>query len=319
MHINIMAVYTKTGDKGETSLFGGSRTGKDSLRVWCYGTIDEVNSALGFLRANLKWDDLKALIYKIQKSLFVVGAQLASDGEGAKKLTKVITQEDVSFLEKVIDSYIAEYGEFKDFVTPGDSSVSAMFHVARATTRRAERHIYTLSKDEDICPILLKYINRLSDALFCLAQQCVYLETIAKVKEEVMKTMENILWEEMAKAAFAEANRLNVKVSIAIADIGGNLLYFNRQRDAILASVNIAINKAYTSAAMKMDTAKVGELSKVDSPLFGINTVDPKMVIFGGGLPLKKNGEICGGIGISGASVEDDIRIAQKAVEVFES
>ncbi|MCL1997126.1 MAG: cob(I)yrinic acid a,c-diamide adenosyltransferase [Defluviitaleaceae bacterium] len=318
-----MNIYTRTGDSGQTSLFGGTRTGKDSLNVWAYGTIDEVNSTLGLVRSLLKNEQTRDTILKIQKKLFVVGAQLASDEKGTSLLKEKIEQKDIDELEAIIDNFIKDFGEIKDFVIPGESQPSAALHMARSTVRRAERHVYSLSKEGFVCPLLLKYVNRLSDAFFALASEVIYTELITTIKNKLEDKMDSekdtLVWENMTHAALEEAKKLGVHVSVAVADINGNLLHFTRSRNAILPSIAIAENKAYSAATMKMTTEELGNLSAPSKPLFGINTVNPKLVIFGGGLPLRKNGEICGAVGVSGASVADDIRIAQRALEAFEA
>ena len=316
-----MNIYTRTGDGGQTSLFGGTRTGKDSLNVWAYGTVDEANSMLGLARSELKNEQTKDIILKIQKKLFVVGAQLASDEKGTNLLKEKVEQKDIDELEAVIDNFTKEFGEIKDFVIPGENTASAALHIARSTVRRAERHAYTLSKEEFVCPLVLKYLNRLSDTLFALANQVIYTELITDIKKKVEQKVdiskENLLWEKMTQTALEEAKNLNLAVSVAIADESGNLLHFNRCRNAILPSITLAVNKAYSSAVMRMTTEKLGTLSAPGEPLFGINTADPKLVIFGGGLPFIKNGVVCGAVGVSGASVEQDIHIAQKALDIL--
>ena len=164
-----MHIYTRTGDKGETGLFGGSRALKDSLRVWSYGTVDEANSFLGLAYANIKHEDTKNIIRQIQKKLFVVGAHLASDEKGLEMLTEKVTQEDIDFLESIVDDFTKEYGKLTAFVIPGETSPSAMLHVARTVVRRAERQVVTLNAEEKGYDIILKYLNRLSDTIFAMA------------------------------------------------------------------------------------------------------------------------------------------------------
>jgi len=159
-----------------------------------------------------------------------------------------------------------------------------------------------------------------------MAREAIFRELINNVASEVTKQVGNgnckesfsNLFEDMAAAAYEESKRLGVNVSIAIADSQGSLLYFKRFDNAIYVSIDIAINKAYTSVVMNMDTDKLSTLTQSGDVLFGINTADPRLVIFGGGIPLIKNGKTYGAVGISGASVADDIKIANKAVEVFD-
>lgn len=163
-------IYTRTGDKETTALFGGSRVEKDSLRVEAYGTIDELISSMGAAYSFVEDEELKAEIIDIQKKLFVLGAELASDENGMKYLREVIDQSDIEILEKIIDKYMEKAGSFKDFVTPGKNRSSAMLHVARTMARRAERIIITLGREDEVREEIKKYVNRLSDALYAMAR-----------------------------------------------------------------------------------------------------------------------------------------------------
>lgn len=165
-----MHVYTRTGDKGETGLFGGTRVRKDSLRVNCYGTIDEANSFLGIAYADCYDEGLKEKIRWIQKKLFTVASELASDEEGIKMLAERIKEEDVTYLESTIDDYLNIIGEQNSFIIPGDTKLSAELHVARTIMRRAERLIVSLNREEQISETLRKFINRLSDTIYVMGR-----------------------------------------------------------------------------------------------------------------------------------------------------
>lgn len=164
------SIYTRTGDKGTTALVGGNRVEKDSLKVEAYGTIDEVISNMGAACSFIQEEELKAEITEIQKKLFVLGAELASDENGMKYLKGLINQSDIDALEKVIDKYMEKVGPFKGFVTPGKNTQSAMLHVARTVARRAERVIITLSREDKVREEIRKYVNRLSDTLYAMAR-----------------------------------------------------------------------------------------------------------------------------------------------------
>lgn len=164
------SIYTRTGDKGTTALVGGSRAEKDSLKVEAYGTIDEVISNMGVAYSFMEDEELKAEIVDIQNKLFVLGAELASDENGLKYLKERIDQKDIDTLEKIIDKYMEKVGPFKGFVTPGKNRTSAMLHVARTVTRRAERVIITLSREDKVREESRKYVNRLSDVLYAMAR-----------------------------------------------------------------------------------------------------------------------------------------------------
>ena len=130
-------LYTKTGDKGQTSLVGGSRVSKSSLRVECYGTIDEANSMLGLAYAQTDREYIRTTVHRIQGRLFALGAELASDEQGAAGLTGKISEEDVAFLEGVVDKCTETTGKQTHFVIPGVDPASAALHVARTIVRRA--------------------------------------------------------------------------------------------------------------------------------------------------------------------------------------
>ena len=163
-------LYTKTGDKGQTSLVGGSRVSKSSLRVECYGTIDEANSMLGLAYAQTDREYIRTTVHHIQGRLFALGAELASDEQGAARLTGKISEEDVAFLEGVVDKCTETTGKQTHFVIPGVDPASAALHVARTIVRRAERHVVALSESEPVREVLARYINRLSDAVYALAR-----------------------------------------------------------------------------------------------------------------------------------------------------
>ena len=162
-----MNIYTKTGDKGQTSLYDGSRIDKDSIRVDSYGTIDELNSYIGLCMHYVS-EDIKKELFDIQRDLFYIGAELAT--KNTDKLNKVVIEEDIINLEYIIDKYMEKSKGLDSFIIPGTSLASAHLHIARTICRRAERRIYSLSKVEKVNPLLLKYINRLSDLLYAIAR-----------------------------------------------------------------------------------------------------------------------------------------------------
>ena len=162
-----MKIYTKTGDKGQTSLYDGTRVDKDSIRVESYGTIDELNSYICLCMHYINEDEKKVL-FNIQRDLFYIGSELAT--KNTEKLNKVVTDNDIKNLENIIDKYMGEAKGIDSFIIPGTSLASAHLHIARTICRRAERIIISLSKIEEVNPMLIKYINRLSDALYAIAR-----------------------------------------------------------------------------------------------------------------------------------------------------
>ncbi|MDR1591537.1 MAG: cob(I)yrinic acid a,c-diamide adenosyltransferase [Prevotellaceae bacterium] len=165
-----MKIYTKTGDKGTTTLVGGKRVCKSDKQLDAYGTIDELNSFLGLLRAKLTDDRERQQIFIIQNSLFSVGAQLASDPEKPLIDAAKVDPQWIIDLEEIIDQLDLQLPKIKYFIIYGDNELSALCHVCRAVARRAERAIILANEDAFFEEQLTMYINRLSDFLFTFAR-----------------------------------------------------------------------------------------------------------------------------------------------------
>lgn len=167
-----MKIYTKTGDKGETSLYKGGRVPKDAPRLEAYGTLDELNSVLGQALAVLpdgEWQAaLVSELQKVQKDLFSVGAMLATRGEALPAWH--IVEADVTLLEEAIDRMETELPPLTTFILPGGHPVGAALHLARTVCRRAERGVVGIAREEALHPLIGIYLNRLSDYLFVLAR-----------------------------------------------------------------------------------------------------------------------------------------------------
>lgn len=310
-------IYTKGGDKGETSLYGGTRILKSSKKVTAYGSVDQANAAIGVACVKLKDSVLKDLLKIIQNKLFVVGGELAADKKGMEKLKQHILEEDVVFLERVIDELSSKLTNMPCFVVPGASEEAAYLHVARTAVRLAEREIVSLSDEQDVRVYILEFINRLSDLLFIMSRYVVEVKapkSNLQRYEEVNNRMTLDLANIMALSSVKKAEELKVPVVISIVDDGGNLILLNRMLNAHIGSIDISINKAYTSMAFKLPTETLGKLSLPGESLYGIqNTNNGKIVVFGGGLPISIKGKLIGAIGVSGGSVEEDILIAEEA------
>ena len=165
-------VYTKTGDRGTTSLVGGTRVSKTHIRLEAYGTVDELNSHLGFLITFLSDEHDKLFLQKVQDRLFAVGSYLATDRERTRlKDASIITPEQVETIEHDIDRLDDTIPPFSAFVLPGGCRGAAVCHICRTVCRRAERRILTLAEQADISSELLAYVNRLSDYLFVLSRK----------------------------------------------------------------------------------------------------------------------------------------------------
>lgn len=177
-----MKIYTKTGDQGLTSLFDGTRVPKDHQRVDTYGDVDEVNALLGVVLSLLQDEEIKEHLIQIQKDLFAIGAQLANPKHKKQKEKAQFENNRIEFLEKWIDRSEEELKPLTCFILPGGSKASSLLHFARAVCRRAERKVVALSQKEDIDPIMVVYLNRLSDCLFVVARLVNVRKKISEVK-----------------------------------------------------------------------------------------------------------------------------------------
>jgi cob(I)alamin adenosyltransferase len=165
-----MKIYTKTGDSGQTSLIGGTRVAKHHLRIETYGTVDELNSNIGMLRDHLTRPDQQELMQEIQDRLFTIGALLAADPDKSRMKIPDLTENDISLLEKNIDLMNSELPELKAFILPGGHPAASWCHLARCVCRRCERLVSHLASETEVHPLILIYLNRLSDYLFVLAR-----------------------------------------------------------------------------------------------------------------------------------------------------
>lgn len=163
-------IYTKTGDKGQTSLIGGTRLPKHHIRIEAYGTVDELNSHIGLLRDVIEDTPTSELLIYIQDRLFTIGSHLAADPLKNKMQLPPVVEEDIVALEKAIDAIDSVVPEMKSFVLPGGHVYVSYCHIARCVCRRAERAVLRLAEQETIDQIHGKYLNRLSDYLFMLSR-----------------------------------------------------------------------------------------------------------------------------------------------------
>ncbi len=165
-----MKIYTKTGDQGTTSLFGGKRVSKSDLRIDCYGTIDELNSYVGLVRDQEVNQKREVELIEIQDRLFTIGSILAVEPGNTKVKVPALSATDISFLEQQIDRMESQLEPMKSFVLPGGHPSVSIGHVARTVCRRAERMVIALDHIEKIEPLIIQYLNRLSDYLFVLCR-----------------------------------------------------------------------------------------------------------------------------------------------------
>lgn len=332
-----MSIYTKTGDKGSTSLFDNIRVKKYSLRVDTYGTFDECIAQVSVAEKEAFTTEVKAILVWIQEKLFLLNAEVATSEDYQKLAAKstLIEDADIKKLEHWIDNFLAELPEIHQFILPGAYLSSAQLHVARTICRRGERRLIELSEEETIRATLLQFVNRLSDCLYVLARVedfnqkkhslvekivARYLEAVGHTPTKEKTGQHNLAQvTKIIAACEKKAEELNVPVTIALVDEAGHLCGSYRMADALLASIELARKKAYSAVAMKAETAALSEVAQPSSDLYQLETVtDGTIVTFGGGLPLKNSaGKIIGGIGVSGGSVAEDVAIAQAGLKCF--
>ena len=166
-----MKIYTKKGDKGDTGLLGGTRVKKSNIRIESYGTVDELNSWIGLIRDQNIDKHSKEILIHIQDRLFTLGSHLASDPEKPKAKIPDIKEEDVTALEKEMDTMNETLPEMRSFVLPGGHTTVSYCHIARCICRRAERCAVGLASAEKVDEVIIKYLNRLSDYLFVLSRK----------------------------------------------------------------------------------------------------------------------------------------------------
>ncbi len=176
-----MKIYTKTGDGGETGLFGGPRVRKNDGRVEAYGEVDELNAALGVARAQLEDPELERLLAHVQDELFCVGAELATPADAPSRgQLPPIEAAWVEELERQIDAWEAILQPLRHFILPGGTELAASLHLARAVARRAERRVVSLHRRAPVSPAVLAYLNRLADFLFVAARAANHAQGMAE-------------------------------------------------------------------------------------------------------------------------------------------
>ena len=179
-----MKIYTKKGDRGETSLMGGDVVGKDHPRIEAYGSVDELNAILGIVQTQVSDGEMKKVLSEIQKQLFILGAELATPHPNEKMKQGFLQDAQVTQLESQMDSWERELKPLTSFILPGGGSAAAYLHLARTVCRRAERLLVHLHHQETLREIPLIYLNRLSDWFFVLARLLNHREGV-----------EDVLWE----------------------------------------------------------------------------------------------------------------------------
>lgn len=311
-----MKIYTKVGDNGRSSTLNRTSLPKNSPVFQLLGSLDELNSNLGLAKI-IAPEGVCKIIEELQKDIISVSGEVA----GAKKFAY---SNEVAKLEKSIDEIGAAVPEFEGFILPGKTEASARLDVARTVARKAERAAVESQTRGGITKDLLAWLNRLSDLLYVLARLCDSAAPKMKANPKTVSVSGAVSGfcdkaETLCRVIREYAKEKGVSVVVAVSDSGGNPVCLQREDEAYIASVDIAMNKAYTSASLKMPTAELAGLAAPGAPLYGIqNTNNNRIVIFGGGEPLMKNGVIVGALGVSGGSAEQDTAFAAWGAEYFE-
>ncbi|GAB2323547.1 cob(I)yrinic acid a,c-diamide adenosyltransferase [Alkalibacterium sp. m-11] len=328
-----MGIYTKTGDKGETSLFDGSRVKKYSYRVNTYGTMDELNSFVSLAEKMVNRTESRDILIEIQKKIFLVSAEIATTNmHKLENKSDIIKKDHIEFLEQVIDKFSKELPKVTSFVLPGKCVSAAQLHVARTVCRRAERELIHLGQTETIRSELVMYLNRLSDCLYILARtededdhlekiirevSVQYEKAVKQPSQEAVADTKSIFCQAsaMIDKSVSKAMELGVPVTIAVVDESGRLVAELRMEEALLVSLDLAVKKAYTAVAMKSPTHQLKHITQPGADLYQLESnMEGKIVSFGGGLPIYSNNKIIGAIGVSGGSVEEDLIIAEAGI-----
>ncbi|CRY53324.1 putative propanediol utilization protein: B12 related [Yersinia intermedia] len=334
-----MSIYTKTGDAGTTALFTGQRVKKSHPRVETYGTLDELNAALSLCARAMQGEENRQLIDAVQHQLFYFSAELASEGIEVPPVgRKSISEQDIHALEQAVDRCMAQLPPVKGFILPGDTEAGSRLHFARTLARRCERRLIELAEQVPVRSVLLQYLNRLSDCLYALARdedqrqqlqqtaQTVLARYLAATQETqpATKTRHTATGlgfsdvHQLVKLAVEAAMTLGIAVVVALTDRHGNLIMTYRMPDTLLVSSELAPKKAWTAVALKAATHQLSSAVQPGADLFQLEaSTGGKVVSFGGGYPLWRDGQLVGGLGISGGSVEQDMHIAEAAISAL--
>ena len=337
-----MKIYTKHGDGGMTTLMSATQISKADERIATLGSIDELTSQLGLAKAHIAsmgTEDSAVCVEhfeRIQASLMKVMASIAEPRNKKHELLP----EETAFLEQIIDAVEASFPREHHFVMPGYCELSARLDVARTTARRAERQLAVMDRKYAANAASKAYLNRLSDYLYMLARRADYDEKQRRegggvspramaaapsatdaVVDEVLRRMSGVTLDlakakALIEAIEAEAARTGKKAVIAVCNAQGNPVAVHVMDDAFLVSYDVAIKKAYTAVSVKMSTMELSKLVQPGQTFYGLQNVD-KMLVFGGGVPIKVGDRIVGGLGISGGTGEEDHALCEYGLQVF--
>ncbi len=312
-----MKGYTGAGDSGRSGTKTRRNIPKDSPVFELIGTLEECAGLLAL--AQLKTPAaLSPILEELQGNLAALGGEMAGEGRFA-------TAERVARLEKAIDS-LNEQPLMDEAGAGKRSEGGAALDIARAVARRAERKAVAMSAVGGVSRDVIAWLNRLSDLIWSVARLCDRTQGGVPVQTTGYSVSPQGApgsgWcaaaSQLCAQVMAKAREDGLQVVVAVCDAGGNLSCLMRDDDAYLASIDVAMGKAYTSAALKMDTCQVGRMVQPGGPLYGLQqTNGGRIVAFGGGVPLTEGGRLIGALGVSGGTPEQDAALAQWGAENF--
>lgn len=310
-----MGIYTKTGDQGTTTLVNANHISKSDDRIELLGTIDELTSHLGIVKAASDDAGLKEFLERIQQNLMTVMAREADFSNRSYRLGP----DEVKVLEEEIDRLENSFLREHQFILPGGCPRSAQIDVARTVARRAERRLAPVDRKYGSDPVIRQYMNRLSDYLYVLAR---YTDALAKEAPAAKNaavlsskgaplTMNLDVAKRLIEAVEKHALEKGMRAVVAVCNDQGNPVAVHVMDDAFLVSYDVAVKKAYTAVAVKMPTIELKELVMPGQTFYGLENLDNgKLSVLGGGVPLYSNGHIIGGLGVSGGTGEEDNELA---------
>lgn len=315
-------IYTGFGDKGYTRTMKNMRIPKSDSLIELLGNLDEFTAVLNISKTAVKdkklFDDIEA----VQKKIIEISGEIA----GGKTS---VTKDCISAIERMIDEYETLTGGFRGFEVTDSNFASAQLNVARTVIRRAERSCVKVGQFGRIQSVTLVYLNRLSDLIYFFARYAqisgsknMRMEAVNMANDDTkILSVEKLtlgLVKEIALAVERQAESMGLNVVIAILDEGANLMLLHSMDNAYIASCQIAQDKAYTAVSLKMSTQTALEESR-GGALDGLTaTTGNGLLLLGGGMPLRMNGKIVGGLGVSGGTAEEDIDFAQFGADYLE-
>ncbi len=338
-----MKIYTKHGDAGMTTLKSATQISKADDRIAALGTIDELTAQMGLAKAyisSMRTADSATCVEhfdRVQTTLMTVMAGIADPRNKAYE----VSAEETGFLEHIIDLVEDSFPRERRFIVPGYCELSARLDVARTICRRAERELVIMDRKYAAHASAKAYLNRLSDYLYMLARRADHDEMLRRegkvvstasslagasvtdaVVDEVLRrvgalgTLDLKKAETLIREIEAYAATIGKKAVIAVCNAQGNPIAVHVMDDAFLVSYDVALKKAYTAVSVKMSTMELSALVQPGQTFYGLQNVD-KMLVFGGGVPLKVGDRIVGGLGISGGTGEEDHALCEYGLQVF--